>query len=455
MPVLGIEFNDAAITGVGEAGVVFSEPGYAFVDGTQNLFGVEALATARLNPRQVNNRYWHELSESALPSSGSQYETFADLAQTQLEQLWSACANDLTEVLFAVPGYWASEQLGLLLGIAEELGIPARGLVNCAVAATRRHYAERELFHIEGSLHEIGLTRISQDGAAGFAERYAVKELGIESLERACAEFFSRRFVECSRFDPLHEAKTEQMIYDKLHDWLAQLKRHDELELSVAFDGYDFVAKVESRELDDYQRKVVEPLVQKLRSLLAGQPCALQVNARLGAFSGVIEALFGLPDCDVYVLEAGAAARGVLRRHQRLPSASSGIRLTTALPWDQPPVEPSPAERSGDTGQMPTHILYQGKAYRLGPEPFSIGSDLVGGAYGIALGGPNSGISRRHCTVQVEQSRLLVHDHSRYGTFLNGHRIEGSAVLQQGDALSVGQPMETLQLIAEVAGNGA
>jgi hypothetical protein len=42
MPVLGIEFNDAAITGVGEAGVVFSEPGYAFVDGAQNLFGVEA-----------------------------------------------------------------------------------------------------------------------------------------------------------------------------------------------------------------------------------------------------------------------------------------------------------------------------------------------------------------------------------------------------------------------------
>ncbi len=455
MPVLGIEINDAAITGVGEAGVVFSEPGYAFVDGTRSLFGVEALATARLNPRQVNNRYWRELSESALPGSSGQYETFADLAQTQLERLWSACADDLTDVLFAVPGYWVAEQLGLLLGIAEELGIPARGLVNCAVAATRRHYPERELFHIEGSLHEIGLTRMSQDGAAGLAERHAVKGLGIESLERACAEFFSRRFIDCSRFDPLHEAKTEQLIYDKLHDWLAQLKRHDELELSVASDGYDFRAKVEARELGDYQRKAVEPLVQKLRSLLAGQPCALQVNARLGAFSGVIEALFELPNCDVFVLEAGAAARGVLQRHQRLPSGDAGIRLTTALPWDQPPVGSSPAERSGDTGKTPTHILYQGKAYRLGPEPFSIGSELAGGAYGIALGGPNSGISRRHCTVQVEQSRLLVHDHSRYGTFLNGHRIEGSAVLQQGDVLSVGQPEETLQLIAEVAGNGA
>ncbi len=169
MPVLGIELNDASITGVSEAGVVFSEPGYALIDGARSLFGVEALATARLNPHQINNRYWWKLSESALPNSSSQHETFADLAQSQLERLWSACANDLTEVLFAVPGYWVSEQLGLLLGIAEELGIPTRGLVNCAVAATRRHYPERELFHIEGSLHEIGVTRMSQDGAAGLA----------------------------------------------------------------------------------------------------------------------------------------------------------------------------------------------------------------------------------------------------------------------------------------------
>jgi hypothetical protein len=129
--------------------------------------------------------------------------------------------------------------------------------------------------------------------------------------------------------------------------------------------------------------------------------------------------------------------------------------LTTALPWDQPLAEPLPVVRSGNTGQKPTHILYQGRAYRLGPEPFSIGSELVGGAYGIGLDGPNSGISRRHCTVQFEQSRALVHDHSRYGTFLNGHRIEGSAVLQQGDVLSVGQPAENLQLIVEVAGNGS
>jgi len=455
MSVLGIEFNDASITGVSEAGVVFSEPGYALIDGARSLFGVEALATARLNPRQINNRYWWKLSESALPNSSSQHETFADLAQSQLERLWSACANDLTEVLFAVPGYWVSEQLGLLLGIAEELGIPTRGLVNCAVAATRRHYPERELFHIEGSLHEIGVTRMSQDGAAGLAERYAVKELGIESLERTCGEFFSHRFVECSRFDPLHEAKSEQLIYDKLHTWLAQLKRHDKLELSVAFDGYDFRAKVESRELGNYQRKVAEPLVQKLRSLLNGQPCALQVNAKLGAFSGVIEALLALPNCDLYVLEAGAAARGVMRRPQSFPPTDAGFRLATALPWDHSAVKPLPAERRGDVGQKPTHILYQGRAYRLGPEPFSVGSELGSGTYGIGVGGPNSGISRRHCTVQFEQSRALVHDHSRYGTLLNGHRIEGSAVLQQGDVLSVGQPAENLQLIVEIAENGA
>ena len=46
-----------------------------------------------------------------------------------------------------VPGYWSTEQLGLLLGIAGELRIPVAGLLDSAVGATRSHYQGREFFH--------------------------------------------------------------------------------------------------------------------------------------------------------------------------------------------------------------------------------------------------------------------------------------------------------------------
>ena len=48
---------------------------------------------------------------------------------------------------------------------------------------------------------------------------------------------------------------------------------------------------------------------------------------------------------------------------------------------------------------------------------------------------------------------MIVTDHSRFGTSLNGHAIDGSAILQVGDILSLGSPPRELQLITEVDGN--
>jgi predicted component of type VI protein secretion system len=50
----------------------------------------------------------------------------------------------------------------------------------------------------------------------------------------------------------------------------------------------------------------------------------------------------------------------------------------------------------------------------------------------------------------MQDGQAVLHDQSRYGTLLNGHRIEGSAVLQAGDVLSIGQPALDFDLIAEV-----
>jgi hypothetical protein len=45
-------------------------------------------------------------------------------------------------------------------------------------------------------------------------------------------------------------------------------------------------------------------------------------------------------------------------------------------------------------------------------------------------------------------------DHSRHGTALNGHPINGSAVLQAGDTVTVGTPPVEIRLIAEVRHDG-
>ena len=50
------------------------------------------------------------------------------------------------------------------------------------------------------------------------------------------------------------------------------------------------------------------------------------------------------------------------------------------------------------------------------------------------------GVSRRHCSLQMENGQCVMRDFSRYGSFLNGHAIDGSAVLQVGDLVRLGTP---------------
>ena len=219
MSFLGIELNDHAITGVSLDRVLFSEPGCAYCEADGVVFGIEAVRSAHMRPSAFYDTYWRGLSEQPLARPTSQYKTSADLAYAQLQRLWASVGSGITQVALAVPAYWNDEQLGLLLGLAQEAGIPLTGLTTLPVAATRRSYPNYELLHIETGLTTTTVARMSQDGAAALADDVTVLDMGTVQLERSMAEYFARRFLECSRFDPLHDAVSEQAIYDQLNDW--------------------------------------------------------------------------------------------------------------------------------------------------------------------------------------------------------------------------------------------
>jgi predicted component of type VI protein secretion system len=103
----------------------------------------------------------------------------------------------------------------------------------------------------------------------------------------------------------------------------------------------------------------------------------------------------------------------------------------------------------------PTHVLFEGRAYRLDSRAFNIGSELAPGDYGATLDGKVSGVSRRHCSIRVSRHGVEVLDHSRYGTSLNGHTVDGAAILQSGDVVSLGIPKCEFLLITEVTPESA
>jgi len=457
MTILGIELNDAAVFAVDGRGEPVSSPGYAVARDGEILVGFDAWKQARLYPRQTTNRFWHDLSDQPLEIFAGGRISSADLAHAQLQHLCGEFAGDLEAVVFAVPAHWSGDQLGLLLGMAQDLAIPVKGLVDSAVAATRREYRGGELLHLDASLHELTITRIVQSGVCSLGKRLAVDRVSIVGLERACTEFIARRFVQSTRFDPLHDGRSEQYLYDNLYSWLRRLQREKDISLTIEFGGNKFSATVHRAELANRIIEYIEPALQVIRNLLAvGSPTGLQVSSRLADFPGLIDALAQLPQVSVFVLEPAAAASGALSRCKHLISSDEGVGLTAELPWDQPAVDLQAS--SGDSVESasalerrPTHVLFDGYAYRLEHRTFSIGLELSPGEFGVALAGGPQGVSRRHCTIRVDTHGVEVADHSRYGTRLNGHMIEGAAILQSGDVLSLGNPPIEFHLITEVA----
>lgn len=453
MAAVAVELNDAGFAVARDGGVALAGPGYAALDAGRLVFGEAARAPLRANPRQASRRHWAALAETPLPQPIGPCRSAADLVQRHLAQLAATDAGGAGPAVLAVPPAWSPAQLGLLLGLAQEIPLAVAGLVDSAVAASRRPYPGRALWHVEANLDTAWVTRIGQDGGAALGARTAVPRLGVEALERGCAELVARRFVACSRFDPLHQARSEQALFDALPGWLAAAARQDEVALALEHGGNRFEATLAARELRERVARLCEPLTRQLRSLVSPrEPAVLQLHHRLADFPGVVEALLALPAASVVLLEPGAAARGALRL-RAAATGDGGYAVVTALPFDQPPGDVGDAPPAASPA-APTHLVFEGRAWRLGAEPLQIGTELAEGEHGIRLDARWQGVSRRHCALRMEAGRVLVHDQSRYGTLLNGHRVEGSAVLQAGDVLGIGQPPREFALVAEV-GHGA
>ncbi len=463
MTIIAIDLNDAALMAVGPNGVLdpgkSPEPGYAAVSGSSSTFGLAAWRQARLRPRDIHNRFWFELSADSMLSPVGSYVTSADMVHAQLQSLWQNWSGGVSSVIFVVPAYWSQEQLGLLLGIAEELAIPVAGLVDSAVAETRCRYEVDDLIDIDASLHAVTVARMKQDGGAAVELRQSIESIGIERLERACVEHIAVCFLEHTRFDPLHDAKSEQALYDSLGEWLRVLQRSTSVVATLDRGGDEYSVPVMRDGLAAALVNCCEPLMQHIRSrLTAGRSVAIQVVDRLARFPGIIEYIDRLSRVTTFVLEPAAAALGALSRTDQFAKVNGGVALKTSLRWDRAAVDVAMTRHTlqpSSNIDLPTHVLLTARAYRIGREPLYVGSELAPDEFGIGLSDGARGISRRHCSIRVGLNGVELTDHSRFGTRLNGHVIDQAAVLQAGDIVSIGNPAVELKIISEVKSAGS
>ena len=125
MERVAIELVDSGLAAVSSRGRVSTpSPGLAIVDGGTLLVGLDAASQARIKPRRLHSRFWHELSGDGLPRPFPGHLRTADLAHAHLKGVWQEIHGGADEVFLAVPGVFTRQQLGLVLGIANACTLP-------------------------------------------------------------------------------------------------------------------------------------------------------------------------------------------------------------------------------------------------------------------------------------------------------------------------------------------
>ncbi|MCH9696061.1 MAG: FHA domain-containing protein [Gammaproteobacteria bacterium] len=445
MGLLAAHLNDAGIVVVDEQQILYREPGFALLEDEQLVTGAAAYAAASLNPRRIQNHYWSQLHTESLPDRRFRHLSAADLVSQQLEDVWRKVSKHGDRLALAIPPYMNNENLGLLLGILMELDIPVVAMVDAAVAATRRHYEHAVPAHIDLNLHSSSVTRLAQQQEVLVERSVVIEECGVLEVYGAWLKVIAEAFVQQSRFDPLHTAETEQALQDKMPEWMAAASSASSVAMDVEYRGISHHAELESLELVAAAAPVYQAIVSNLRAMFrAEETPAIQLSYRAARMPGLADTLKARVGGEVFLLEPGATARGLVKRC-REDNKAGGVTLTRHLPWDQAAVQVESFAGAAADGQ-PTHLLFGHTAYSLA-EALVLGTQAGDGERSLNLQQDMPGVSRRHCVIAAENGQLILTDHSRYGTFLNGHRIDGSAVLQTGDLIRVGTPGYELRLI--------
>ncbi len=441
-----LELRDTALRLWRDQELIHQSPGFALNQTGNLVFGDAAKAQARLHPRDVEHRYWSELSLDPLKTTFAGKRHFADLAHAHLLDI-AGQAENVDDTFIAVPSSFRRDQLALLLGILRESPFKAIGLIDGAVATTASTAPPGVSLLLEFHLHQAVLTRVENDG--NMLRRVDVTPLpglGVLSNNERIASAIAHAFIEQTRFDPRHTAAVEQELFDRLPDILGDLAAAGEIKVELG--GY--TARLQPETLAD----TLSDRFERIRESAGDRSLPLL----LGQQHSVLPGIATLAE-NVFYVDAEASANAINKNSGTLRQEEETLAFVTALPAEKQAAEkPVAAEFPNSTSKVPppaaetpteeksvSHVLIKHAAYPL------TSVTRIGRRESEADIHIDADIS---LTLVREQGQInLVTDAA--GVTVNGQPAVSGQKLARGDLIMLGGSGEILQLIAVIGSDGA
>jgi len=465
MSLLAIELNDTGImAAAGQPAALLQidgaqrrSPGFALPQKKNLLVGRAAAAKAHLVPGQILNRFWDQLSADPLETPAAPgLQNNAEIAYQHLARIWQHVKSQGTEAVMAVPSFYDRRQLGLILGMAQEMAMPLSGFLAQAVAASATSHPGAMLLHLDIYLHRAEIVYLEQGRQLTIADSRSIADQGLLYLYRLWVEAIAREFVRTTRFDPFHQAATEQHLYDRLPDVLAELRQQSTATMEIGSGGAVHGVTLTLDRILDPVRPFFQQIVGLIESLRevhghSDRPVLLQLSDRFSRLPGCRPALAAVKDCRIVTLEPGAAACGVLAIWERLREQEGdkeGVSFFTSRPWQTDDAVKRPAQPAKrPTSGRPTHVLYGSIAYPLARRPLVVRTTNAAGRSRLQIKDAVDGTEPGHCVIRLDGDEAVLENRSGAPTFVDETRVTGRVVVKCGQIIRIGSPGQRLQLI--------
>jgi hypothetical protein len=441
-----IELNDNAINVGDESGLILESLGFALALENKIELGESAEQQARLQPTNSYNKFWHELSMEPL-SRHRGVRHLADLAYAQLMHLAELGDID-SDVIFAVPGNFTRQQLAILLGLAKQSPFNPVGLVDSALAGALNTASSESVVYADIQLHQVVLSKLLREGNTLKTESVIqVPGVGSQNFMNLMMELATGLFIQQCRFNPQHNAESEQQLYNALPHWLQQDENDDNsLILELRSHSNVHTAKMPRESLRSNLAQYYEKISEQLLALTIQQDSQLILSKGMNDLPGFVSSISELGDIQVLSRDAVNSACIAYQHHIIRPADE--IHLINALTIEGSDSASSNArEPQPDQKLNPTHVLFCNRAVPIAS------LDIINAD---KLNGDSAPLSSLVVSARDKPRQLGLIELASDGVFLdssseifllNEKPVTGRQKLKLGDNLRVHESSDELRLI--------
>lgn len=349
MSALLLHIQDKQVALYDGATVLASSPGVAVLASEGAAFGDSAMAQLKLRPRWIQTRFWQDISEEERVGESGERWSQADLASEHINQLAREADARNSDVVIALSGHYNADALALMLGVIKSSGLKPVGLIDAALLECAHLSNKSPTAHLDIHLNQAVVTRLSSGAALKRTRIDIHPDLGWAQILDNWSEWFARRFVEETRFDPHHAPDAEQSLLDQLlkqtHPGSLESQK-----ITLEAGSKSFALDVPASAWNEAGRSTFERLTDALSGVES-----IALSAAASTIPGLSTALSNT--AAVVQLPAEALIQGFERHRGALITGENRLSVIEELALTSPEVGPV---------RPVTHLLLEGHAWPIG-----------------------------------------------------------------------------------------